>query len=131
MLPLLAWLNPPTETNPLMRRYPPLRVKIVERVNLWATDGLLPSLTILLDLDPAAGRERVAGRADAPYDRLEDTGLDFAERVRAAYLALAEAEPDRFAVIDASADPDTVHRSVVSHVRAMLDAERPGGRTGR
>lgn len=96
----------------------------IRDLSLWATDGLLPQLTILLDIDPGAGRERMAGRADAPYDRLEDTGLDFAERVRAAYLALADAEPTRFAVIDASGSPEAVHATVVSHVRAMLDARR-------
>ncbi|WP_072314284.1 dTMP kinase [Agrococcus sp. Marseille-P2731] len=96
----------------------------IRDLSLWATDGLLPQLTLLLDIDPAAGRERMAGRADAPYDRLEDTGLDFAERVRAAYLGLAEAEPDRFVVVDASGTPDEVHGRVVSHVRAMLDAQR-------
>jgi dTMP kinase len=96
----------------------------VRDLSLWAVDGLLPHLTILLDIDPAAGRARMAERADAPYDRLEETGLDFAERVRAAYLALAAAEPDRFAVVDATAEPDAVHASVVSHVRAMLDARR-------
>ena len=94
----------------------------VRDLSLWAVDGLLPDLTILLDIDPAAGRERMAGRKDAPYDRLEDTGLDFAERVRAAYLELSRAEPDRFAVVDASGTPDEVHASVVSHARAMLDS---------
>ena len=96
----------------------------IRDLSLWATDGLLPQLTILLDIDPAAGRERMAGRADAPYDRLEDTGIDFAERVRAAYLELAKAEPTRFAVVDASGSPEAVHAIVVSHVRAMLDARR-------
>ncbi|MCH1882237.1 dTMP kinase [Agrococcus sp. ARC_14] len=96
----------------------------IRDLSLWATDGLLPHLTILLDIDPAAGRERMAGRADAPYDRLEDTGLDFAERVRDAYLALAEAEPTRFAVVEASGSPDEVHARVVSPVRAMLDTRR-------
>ncbi|SFS06481.1 thymidylate kinase [Agrococcus baldri] len=96
----------------------------IRDLSLWATDGLLPHLTILLDIDPAVGRERMAGREHAPYDRLEDTGLDFAARVRAAYLGLAEAEPNRFALVDASAAPETVHESVVSHVRAMLDAQR-------
>lgn len=96
----------------------------IRDLSLWATDGLLPHLTILLDLDPTLGRARMADRADAPYDRLEETGLDFAERVRAAYLALAEAEPTRFAVIDASADPDTVHQRVLSQVRGMLETRR-------
>jgi dTMP kinase len=96
----------------------------IRDLSLWAADGLLPDLTILLDVDPAVGRQRMAARADAPYDRLEETGDDFALRVRAAYLELAAAEPDRFAVVDASGTPDAVHARVVSHVRAMLDANR-------
>jgi dTMP kinase len=96
----------------------------VRDLSLWATDGLLPDLTILLDIDPAAGRARMASREDAPYDRLEETGLGFAQRVRAAYLALADAEPARFAVVDASGTPDEVHERVMSHVRAMLDTGR-------
>lgn len=94
----------------------------VRELSLWAADGLLPDLTILLDLDPAAGRERMAGRADAVYDRLEEAGEAFADRVRSAYLALAEAEPERFVVVDASGAPEAVHARVVSAVRAMLDA---------
>ena len=96
----------------------------VRDLSLWATDGLLPDLTILLDIDPAAGRERMAAREDPPYDRLEATGLGFALRVRGAYLALAEAEPARFGVVDASGTPDEVHELVMSHVRAMLDSRR-------
>ena len=96
----------------------------IRDLSLWAVDGLLPHLTILLDIDPAAGAERMAAREHAPYDRLEETGDAFARRVRAAYLALAAAEPDRFAVVDASGTPDEVHARVVSHARAMLDALR-------
>ena len=96
----------------------------IRDLSLWAADGLLPDLTILLDLDPAAGRERMAAREYAPYDRLEEAGEAFAERVRAAYLELAAAEPGRFAVVDASGTPDEVHGRVVSHVRAMLDPDR-------
>jgi dTMP kinase len=101
-----------------------LDARQIRDLSLWAVDGLLPHLTILLDLDPADGRERMAAREDAPFDRLEQTGLDFAERVRAAYLALAEAEPARFAVVDASGSPKAVHERVMSRVRATLAAGR-------
>lgn len=94
----------------------------IRELSLWAADGLLPDLTVLLDLAPAQGRERMAGREDAPYDRLEEAGEAFAERVREAYLVLAAAEPERFAVVDAAGSPEAVHERVVSHVRAMLDA---------
>jgi len=96
----------------------------IRDLSLWAADGLLPDLTILLDLDPGVGRARMAGREDAPYDRLEEAGDAFAARVRAAYLELAAAEPARFAVVDASGTPAEVHERVVSHVRAMLDTDR-------
>ncbi len=72
-----------------------------------ATGGLVPDLTILLDLDPEAGLRR-SGRTD----RLEREDLAFHRRVREGYLALAEAEPERFRVIDASRPLERVWRSV-------------------
>jgi dTMP kinase len=86
----------------------------VRRLSWWATDGLLPDLTVLLDVDPAAARARRAGRA--AEDRLEAERDDFHERVRAAFLALAAAEPDRFVVVDgglpAAAVTDRIRRAV-------------------
>ena len=76
-----------------------------------ATGGLVPDLTILLDLDPEAGLRR-GGRSD----RLEKESLDFHRRVREGFLALAEAEPERFRVIDAGRDPERVWRSVLRAV---------------
>jgi len=73
----------------------------VRRLSLWATDDLLPDLTILLDLDEAAARARLDG-ARTRYDRLEAEGASFHARVRAAYLDLAAAEPERFLVLDAT-----------------------------
>jgi dTMP kinase len=73
----------------------------IRRLSLWAAEGLLPDLTVLLDLDPAAGRAR--READAkPFDRLESEHDDFHGRVRAAFLDLAAAEPARFLVLDAA-----------------------------
>ena len=69
----------------------------VRDVSLWATESLLPDLTILLDLHE--GQDRLADRTK--YDRLESAGDDFHARVREAYLELAAAEPGRFVVIDA------------------------------
>ena len=73
----------------------------VRELSLWATGGALPDLTVLLDLDPAAARERLDA-ADKPFDRLEAERADFHARVRDAYLALAAAEPERFLVLDAT-----------------------------
>ena len=91
----------------------------VRQVSLWATEGLLPHLTVLLDLDPAVGRERLDA-SRTRYDRLEAEESDFHERVRAAYLALAAAEPERFLVLDATLPVDQLHASIRDRVSALL-----------
>ncbi|SDH77933.1 dTMP kinase [Agrococcus jejuensis] len=93
----------------------------VRDLSLWAVDGLLPDLTILLDLDPAEGRRRMAARVDAPYDRLEEAPDDLHVRVRDQYLALAAAEPERFLVVDAAGSPDEIHAAVRARVAALLE----------
>jgi len=67
------------------------------------TGGLTPDLTVLLDLDPAAGLARAARRGQP--DRLEQADLAFHARVREGFLALAAREPGRFLVLDAARDP--------------------------
>ncbi|WP_156760485.1 dTMP kinase [Microbacterium karelineae] len=73
----------------------------VRELSLWATEGALPDVTVLLDLDPAAARARLDA-ADKPFDRLEAEKAEFHGRVRDAYLRLAETEPERFLVLDAT-----------------------------
>jgi dTMP kinase len=75
-----------------------LGLDTVRALNLQATGGRTPDLTLLLDLDPAAGRSR---QAHAP-DRMEQEALEFHLRVREGYLRLAALEPERFVVLDAS-----------------------------
>jgi dTMP kinase len=94
----------------------PLDFAEVERVNRWATGGLLPDLTVLLDLDPAEGLRR----AGADLDRLEVEPLAFHQRVREQYLALVARDPRRYAVVDAGADPATVQHRVAEAVLARL-----------
>ena len=89
----------------------------VRDLSLWATEGLLPDLTVLLDLDPAVGRERIAGGV---YDRLEEEKSDFHERVRASYLELAAAEPERFLVLDAATGVDELAAAIRSRVVGLL-----------
>ncbi|KTS11418.1 thymidylate kinase [Microbacterium testaceum] len=72
----------------------------IRELSLWATGGLLPDLTVLLDLDPAAARTRLDADAK-PFDRLEAEKEEFHARVRAGFLTLAAAEPERFLVLDA------------------------------
>jgi dTMP kinase len=91
----------------------------VRGLSTWATEGLLPDLTILLDLDPAVARGRREGRA--AEDRLEAEQDDFHARVRAAFLALAAAEPGRFVVVDAGRPADEVTALVLDAVRPLLD----------
>lgn len=92
----------------------------VRDLSLWAADGLLPHLTVLLDLDPALGRRRREGDGTrGGYDRLEAEADAFHGRVRDAYLELAAAEPGRFLVVDASRSVDEVAERVLDRVRSL------------
>ena len=91
----------------------------IRDLSLWATEGLLPDLTVLLDLDPATARARLDA-ADKPFDRLEAERDEFHARVRAEYLALAAAEPERFLVLDASRAADEIAEAVRARVTALL-----------
>ncbi|MFD3457791.1 dTMP kinase [Streptomyces sp. NPDC058691] len=82
----------------------------VARISRWATDGLVPHLTVLLDVTPEAARERFT---EAP-DRLESEPAEFHERVRAGFLTLAAADPARYLVIDAAQEPEAV-TTVIRH----------------
>ena len=83
-------------------------------MNDFATGGCVPDFTLLLDLPPETGFERVARRrsADADNDRFEAEKLDFHRRVREAFLALAKGSPERIRVIDASKTLDNVIEQV-------------------
>jgi dTMP kinase len=98
----------------------------VRDLSLWATGGLLPDLTVLLDLEPAAARQRLDAD-DKPFDRLESEQDDFHTRVRAEFLALAAAEPERFLVLDAALSPDELADVIRARVAALL-APRTGER---
>jgi dTMP kinase len=91
----------------------------VRRLSLWATEGLLPDLTILLDLDETVGRSRLDG-ARTRYDRLEDEEQEFHARVRAAYLELAAAEPERFLVLPATDSVDSIAGAIRERVAGLL-----------
>ncbi|WP_030152665.1 dTMP kinase [Streptomyces sp. NRRL S-244] len=89
----------------------------IARISRWATDGLVPNLTVLLDVSPEAARERFT---EAP-DRLESEPAEFHQRVRAGFLTLAAADPGRYLVVDAGQDP----QSVTTVVRHRLDRMLP------
>jgi dTMP kinase len=90
----------------------------VRGLSLWAAEGLLPDLTVLLDVDAATARDRRSSRST--YDRLEAEGDAFHERVRDAFLALARDEPDRFAVVDGSRPADEVEQLIRTAVEPLL-----------
>src|SRR5690606_21636404 len=89
----------------------------IARINRWATDGLVPHLTVLLDVAPETARERFT---EAP-DRLESEPAEFHARVRAGFLTLAAADPGRYLVVDAGQEPE----AVTTVVRHRLDQVLP------
>lgn len=97
------------------RGQPRERVAMLER---WAVDGLVPDLTLLLELPIQTGRARIAGRA--PSDRIEREDDAFFRRVQAAYRERATAEAQRFCVIDAGQPPERVLADAVAAVDRLL-----------
>ncbi|WP_194846938.1 dTMP kinase [Candidatus Neptunochlamydia vexilliferae] len=91
---------------------------LLEKICLTATDGLVPDLTLYLDLDPKEGLKRAQHKE--AHDRIEKEKGDFHSKVRAAFLSFAEKEPDRFHVIDASQPIDTVYQNAMSEVELAL-----------
>ncbi|HEX9064424.1 MAG TPA: dTMP kinase [Streptosporangiaceae bacterium] len=93
-----------------------LPLNSIRRVNELATGGLVPDLTFLLDLPPAEG----LGRRTSSADRLESEPEEFHDRVRAAFLDLAKADPSRYMVLDASQDPGQLSKEIHAAVRELL-----------
>ncbi|MCX5398665.1 dTMP kinase [Streptomyces sp. NBC_00102] len=94
----------------------------IARISRWATSGLVPHLTVLLDVDPATARERFT---EAP-DRLESEPPEFHARVRSGFLTLAAADPVRYLVVDAGQEPaaiTTVVRHRLDRVLPLSEAE--------
>lgn len=88
----------------------------IARISRWATSGLVPHLTVLLDVSPETARERFT---EAP-DRLESEPAEFHRRVRAGFLALAAADPGRYLVVDAGQEPEAVTTVVRHRLDQML-----------
>ena len=88
----------------------------VAGLNRWATGGLEPDLTILLDLPPSAG----LGRRSVSADRLEAEPAEFHERVREGFLAQAQAHPDRYLVLDATQSPAELSVQIQDRLRDLL-----------
>ena len=100
-----------------------LGAEAVERLSLWATEGLLPTLTVLLDIDPVAGRARLTGEPD----RLERAGDEFHRRTRQAFLDRAAADPGRWLVLDAARPADELTAAIRARVEPLLTGVPAGG----
>lgn len=92
-----------------------LDVAEIKRLNSWATDGLLPDLTVLLDLDPAVGLAR-----QNECNVMEAQSLAFHARVRAGFLALAEAAPAQWRVLDAARPPEAIQIDIWAIIEPHL-----------
>jgi dTMP kinase len=93
-----------------------LKVNEIADVNRWATSGLVPDLTIILDVPSDIGLTRFA----SPADRIESEPREFHERVRRGFRALADAEPHRYLVIDGTQSQPEISRKIHDRVRAIL-----------
>lgn len=91
----------------------------VRQLSEWATEGLMPDLTLLFDLPPEVARKRLDG-VRTRYDRLEAEAEAFHDRVRAAYLEIAESYPARIAVIDATDPVEAIAADVRKLVEPLL-----------
>jgi len=91
----------------------------IRTLSEWATEGLLPDLTVLLDLDPAIARGRL-DEARTRYDRLEAEASEFHDRVRRGYLGLAHEAAERFVVVDATRPVDEIAAAIRERVAALL-----------
>jgi dTMP kinase len=91
----------------------------VRALSDWATEGLMPDLTVVLDLPWEVARGRLQD-ARTRYDRLEAEAGEFHTRVRDAYLGLAAAEPERFLVVDATLPVDDIAARIAERVEPLL-----------
>ena len=92
-----------------------LGVQTIRDLSLWATNDLVPDLTIVLDIDPAIGLSRVANP-----DRMEAEPIEFHRAVRAGFLDLASKQPDRYLVLAADQPRDVLAKAILARVLETL-----------
>jgi dTMP kinase len=95
--------------------------EIITALNTLCLNHISPDITILLDIDPELGLKR-STRVENAETRFEDMGLEFHQRVRKAYLELAQSNPDRFIVIDASRNEKAIHDDIIAQLEPLLKA---------
>lgn len=97
-----------------------LGIDNVLNVNLFATEGTFPDLTLLFDIEPELGLERIAKNASREVNRLDLEKIEFHRGVRKTFLSLAERYPDRFVVLDASKTLPEVVEDAYQAIKARL-----------
>ena len=103
-----------------------LPVDDVKAIHQFTINKVAPDLTLLLDLSVETGFNRIAQRfleLGESADRFEQEERAFHERVRRGYLTLAEEEPERFRIVDASQDPETVSAAIWNIISTLLEKE--------
>ena len=98
-----------------------LGIDEVLNVNLFATEGTFPDLTLLFDIEPELGLERIAKNAQREVNRLDLEKIEFHRGVRATFLSLAKRYPERFVVLDASKSLEEVVEDAYQAIKARLD----------
>ena len=94
-----------------------LGAEIVQKLNLFATYGIEPDITFLIDVPIYTALERLNSKKK---DRLENEGIDFLERVAIAYKKLANEEPERFRIIDGCHTVEEIHQEIKAIVESAL-----------
>ena len=97
-----------------------LGIDNVLNVNLFATEGSYPDLTLFFDLDPKSGLARIAANEQREVNRLDLEKLEFHEKVRAAFQTLMDRYPERFVKIDASKSPEEVAEAAYQAIHSRL-----------
>lgn len=95
----------------------------VAKLSDWATAGLMPDLTILLDVAGELGARRRTQETGVA-DRIERESAAFHEQVRQGFLARAQAHPERYFVLDAAESIDVLHQRIIARVHQLLDEKR-------
>lgn len=97
-----------------------LGVDNILNINLFATENTWPDLTLLFDIDPKLGLERIAKNADREVNRLDLEKIEFHNKVRQTFLDLAKRFPDRFVIIDASKSREQVAEDTLKAILERL-----------
>ncbi len=96
-----------------------LKVEDVRNINIFATDGILPNVTFLIDLDGETCYSRVIKQGEA--DRIEKEGVVYYEKVRQAFLSLATKEPERFFIINGNLTIDEIEKEIETILKAKFN----------